>query len=480
MAITKLMHIKQGSGGKSRHLKNAIEYILNPKKTQEGILIGGNSGSKSAEVYQAMMDTKRDWDKLEGRQGYHYVLSFAPGETDATMAYQIMNEFCEAYLGDAYDYVFSIHDDQEHIHGHVIFNSVNRIDGYKYHYKNGDWEKLIQPIADQMCEEHGLPPLEFNSEKRKGRSYAQWEAEKNKKPTWKKIIRADIDYVISISENEEAFVQNLKSMGYEIRKGKSEKHGTYFALRAKEQSRAWRSYNLGEGYQYSQILSRLSGEKKVTHSIPKSPKLKACYLKKSAIQISIPEFQKKRIRTIYFLTYRQRTFKNPYAVDYREVRKSMLHIDQLWESTTYLLQHQIKSYDALLKREEQLKVQEKSLKNQKYSTDFLNHEETYQRYVQLKKELANLPKWDDTFEEKMDELEKLEEMLPDAAIEKQETDQLIEEQLRAIREEKKIIRHIKKEEAEEPLVVTKWGESKVKQEEVTWKKLLKENGRLLI
>lgn len=474
------MHIKQGSGGKSRHLKNAIEYIMNPKKTQDGILIGGNSGSKPAEVYQAMMETKRDWDKLEGRQGYHYVLSFSPGETDVATAYQIMNEFCEAYLGDAYDYIFTIHDDQHHMHGHLIFNSVNRISGYKYRYEKGDWEKYIQPITDRICKEHGLPPLEFENEKRKGRSYAQWEAEKNKKPTWKKIIRADIDYVITISKNEEAFVQNFEMMGYEIRKGQSEKHGTYFAFRAKEQNRAWRSYNLGEGYQYSQILSRLSAEKKAPHSILISPKLKACRLKKSAIQISIPEFQKKRIRSIYFFTYRQRTFKNPYAVDYREVRKSILHIDQLWESTTYLLQHQIKSYDALLKREEQLKVQEKSLKNQKYSTDFFSDKETYQRYVQLKKELANLPEWDDAFEEKLDELEKLEMVLPDATFKKMETDRQIEEQLRAIREEKKIIRHIKKEEAEDQLIVTKWGKPQVKQEEMTWKKLLKENGRSLI
>ena len=66
MAITKLMNIKQGKMGGSRHLKNSIRYIMNPKKTEAGKWIGGNAGMTSEEVYQTMMDTKMDWDKFEG------------------------------------------------------------------------------------------------------------------------------------------------------------------------------------------------------------------------------------------------------------------------------------------------------------------------------------------------------------------------------------------------------------------------------
>ena len=55
----------------------------------------------------------------------------------------------------------------------------------------------------KICEKYGLPPLEFDAETRKGKSYAQWQADKKGAPTWKKIIRADIDYIISISGNEE-------------------------------------------------------------------------------------------------------------------------------------------------------------------------------------------------------------------------------------------------------------------------------------
>ena len=155
------MNIKQGKMGGGRHLNNSIRYIMNPKKTEEGKWIGGNAGMSSEEVYQNMMDTKIDWDKLEGRQGYHFVISFKPGEVKEETAYQVIKEFCEEYLGDYFDYVFSIHNDQHHMHGHIVFNSVNRMTGYKYRYVNGDWEKKIQPITDRICERYGLPPLEF-------------------------------------------------------------------------------------------------------------------------------------------------------------------------------------------------------------------------------------------------------------------------------------------------------------------------------
>lgn len=74
--------------GGSRHLNNSIQYIMNPKKTEDGKLIGGNAGMTPKEVYQTMMDTKSDWEKLDGRQGYHYVISFKPGEASEETAYQ--------------------------------------------------------------------------------------------------------------------------------------------------------------------------------------------------------------------------------------------------------------------------------------------------------------------------------------------------------------------------------------------------------
>lgn len=144
MAITKLMHMKESPDWKPKHLWNAIRYILDPIKTDNGRLVGGNSGKKPKEVLKNFLDTKEAFRKLDGRQGYHFVISFPPGETDEETAYEVIREFCEEYLEDNYDYVFAVHNDTAHKHGHIIFNSVSRMDGYKYHYKKGGWEKFIR------------------------------------------------------------------------------------------------------------------------------------------------------------------------------------------------------------------------------------------------------------------------------------------------------------------------------------------------
>lgn len=71
--------------------KNCISYILNSDKT-EG-LVGGNAGTTPQEVYQVMMDTKQEWEKENGRQGYHFVISFPPGEATKEEAYAVINDF---------------------------------------------------------------------------------------------------------------------------------------------------------------------------------------------------------------------------------------------------------------------------------------------------------------------------------------------------------------------------------------------------
>ena len=336
--------------------------------------------------------------------------------------------------------------------------------------------KFIQPITDRICERHGLPPLEFDAEIRKGKSYAQWEADQKGKPNWKKIIRADIDYIISISENETEFFHNMEKIGYQIRKGESQKHGVYLAFKAMEQKRAWRSYNLGNGYSYSEILSRIKTEKFVC-KYPTSPKLRFYRIGKNVKYIPMLEFQKKRIRKIYFVSVGCHNLKNPYAVDYQQVRKSMLHINQLWEDVTYLRQEKIQTYEELLCRETEIKEQEKALKNQKYSTDFLQENEVYLKYRSLKERLKEIPESEDEFEKVLDELEELEQNLPDAVLNGKtfNEQEQIEQKLQILREEKRIIRHIKREETEDqffstPLQPIERSKDKKKEVQEQWVK----------
>ena len=101
MATTILKNLKEAKNRKpSQHLQNAISYIMNPEKTENGLWVGSNCGITAQEIYSSMMTTKNEFHKTWGRQGYHFVISFRPGEADERTCYNVGKEFCEKYLGE--------------------------------------------------------------------------------------------------------------------------------------------------------------------------------------------------------------------------------------------------------------------------------------------------------------------------------------------------------------------------------------------
>ena len=357
MAVTVLKHIKEAKRRAApAHLKNAIRYVTNPKKTEDGLWVGGNVGTDPEEIFEAMMETKKDFAKLEGRQGYHFVISFSPGEADAETTFQIGGEFCRQYLGDAFDYVYAVHTDRHHSHCHIVFNSVNRIDGSKYRYVNGDWEKFIQPITDALCVKHDLEPLAYDRERKRGKSYAERRAELDGRVTGKDIIRFDIDYAISISGTYEEFLANMKNQGYRIREGYSEAKGmpflTYYAP-GLEKGR--RDYNLGSGYRIADIRQRiLHGDKTVTppSGIPDRMTISNLWKRSEGTM------QTYYVMRIFYAVYYHGA---PSGIpDSLSVRKDLLEIEKLQEECNCLMKYHLSNTkqvkDALqdLKQEESM------------------------------------------------------------------------------------------------------------------------------
>ena len=153
MAITKIMHMKDCGGAyHGKHLKLSIDYITEGWKTQGGKLVGALNCLPGS-VYEQMRETKMLFHKNTGRQGYHIVLSFEKGEVDPDTALEITGKFASRYLGSKYEVVYAVHDNTEHVHAHIIWNSVSFVDGKKYHYKKGDWEKDILPLVNDLCRE---------------------------------------------------------------------------------------------------------------------------------------------------------------------------------------------------------------------------------------------------------------------------------------------------------------------------------------
>lgn len=296
MAISKIIgHINPPKcGWRYKVLQNVINYILNPEKTAGGLLCGAVNCSLSSAL-QDMIATKEHYGKNSNdpsnRLGYHFVISFKPDSINESTAYAIIKEFVEKYLGQDYEAVFGIHNDKGHIHGHICFNSVRFTDGKKYRYASdspsgkikGDWRTTIQPLLDQICQEHGVNTLEMDT----GISLDDWTDKGPKKTrnettrrrneyynektasyTKNEFIMHDIDDIILRVKSMEEFYNELRSRGYLYKIGNSKEHGRYLSVLPPSFSRYRKTYQLGAAYTLDAIERRIKQKNKPLPILP--------------------------------------------------------------------------------------------------------------------------------------------------------------------------------------------------------------------
>ena len=216
MAITKILNIMESEGrNPASHLKNALEYIQNPDKTEECVLVGGINCLPDT-AFEQMEETKNIFHKTGKRQGYHVIISFSPEEkVTAEQAMYVLEHFAKDVLGDDYEAVYAVHTDREHMHGHLIWNSVSMTTGKKYNSPKSNWKNHLQPITNKYCDELGLSimPAEY-SRNPKNISRDKWEREMS----MKEIILRDAKMCAYAAGNVEHFKYLMKRLGYVFKK----------------------------------------------------------------------------------------------------------------------------------------------------------------------------------------------------------------------------------------------------------------------
>ena len=216
MAITKILNIMESEGrNPASHLKNALEYIQNPDKTEECVLVGGINCLPDT-AFEQMEETKNIFHKTGKRQGYHVIISFSPEEkVTAEQAMYVLEHFAKDVLGDDYEVVYAVHTDREHMHGHLIWNSVSMTTGKKYNSPKSNWKNHLQPITNKYCDELGLSimPAEY-SRNPKNISRDKWEREMS----MKEIILRDAKMCAYAAGNVEHFKYLMKRLGYVFKK----------------------------------------------------------------------------------------------------------------------------------------------------------------------------------------------------------------------------------------------------------------------
>lgn len=269
-------------------LDHCMDYVLNHEKTdmaavlayigQEGKNTVPDSGSaletaincELESACQDMQETKRRWEKTGGVLGYHLIHAFAPGEVTPEQAHEIGVEFATRLLGDRYEAVISTHLDREHLHCHILFNSVSFVDGAKYKNTFRDYFGDIRGISNEISRGHGLSVIEPDG---KGRQYSEWHAQQNGKPTIREGIRQEVDAILQKSYTYKTFLRELERRGYVVKTAPQVKHT---AIRPPGSGRFIRLDSLGKGYTEADLKARLEGIRsgKVQPTAPRRPPLR--------------------------------------------------------------------------------------------------------------------------------------------------------------------------------------------------------------
>ena len=261
MAITKILTIND-SGVKfaGKHLEQAVSYILDRGKTQGGRLVTGVN-CLPGKAYEQMAETKQKYGKTGKRQGYHLIISFEAGEVTPETAFEIIRKFTGEYLGQGYEAVLAVHDNTAHVHGHIIFNSVNYQNGRKYRYEKGDWAKKIQPVTNCLCREYGLSAIETEEHGRKRNDrYKDWNEFRDGKFIWREMIKRDVDACIMQAESFGEFLDLMAEKGYGVKQNK------YLAVKPLGMQRFCRCKSLGEDYTEERIRARIRQENLETYA----------------------------------------------------------------------------------------------------------------------------------------------------------------------------------------------------------------------
>ena len=339
MAISKILYMKDcGNHFHGKHLKQSLDYVMNPEKTQNGRLVGGMNCQLDT-AFKQMMDTKKDFGKVDKRQGYHLIISFKEGEVSPDTAYEITGRFVKEYLGQQYEAVYCVHDNTDHVHSHIIFNSVSFVDGRKYRYEKGDWERDIQPITNRLCEEYGLSTIDIGGDKEEERDhYKEHNDYRDGRFVWSKMIARDLDACILQAGSFEEFVELLSEKGYEVNQGK------HLAVKPPGMGRYRRCHTLGEDYTEERIRQRIDEEDLSFYQSNKvfQPEIVKCYVRRYK-RAKLTGLQKRYYAKLYRVG---KLKKHPYSQVWK-YKDDIKKMEKLQQQYLFLVRHDVHSVEEL-------------------------------------------------------------------------------------------------------------------------------------
>lgn len=307
MAVTKIHPIKST-------LKKALDYIENPDKTDEKLFVSSYGCSYETADIEFQMLLDQAYQK-GNNLAHHLIQAFEPGETTAEQAHEIGRQLADEVLQGKYPYVITTHIDKGHLHNHIIFCAVDMANQRKY-ISNRQSYAYIRRTNDRLCREHGLSVVMPGKDK--GKSYAEWDAQRKGK-SWKAKLKTAIDAAIPQARDFDSFLRLMEAQGYEMKRGK------FISFRSPGQERFTRCKTLGVDYTEEAITRRIKGL-----AVDRGPKRKV----EQGISLRIEI---------------ENNIKAQQSAGYARWPK-LYNLKQAAKALNFLTEHQIESYEGLESR----------------------------------------------------------------------------------------------------------------------------------
>lgn len=321
-------------------LEDVIFYAGREEATNQQQLVWGiNCTAENAR--HEMMAVKRQFQKEDGTIAYHGYQSFKEGEVTAELAHQIGIRLATELWGDRYQVLIATHLDKDsHIHNHFVINTVSFVDGRKFHRTKKDYLQMREK-SDALCKEYGLSVIE--NPMGKGKHYAEWFAERNGEPTWRSIIRDDVDVAVKSSITFQQFVRSLRDKGYEV-----ERRGTILRLRPPSKERFVRFATLGENYTEEAIVNRILRQQRREH--PPQPQQPAVRKAKVYGDFRLSKITWKGLRALYFFYLRKlrQAANQPKGYAPYVLRDDLRKLDEISNQTKFLFKHKLDTAEQII------------------------------------------------------------------------------------------------------------------------------------
>ena len=345
-------------------IDNVVEYTADDLKTEKRMYVSGVN-CQIPHAKEQFMETKRRFGKMDGRTCYHGYQSFRAGEVDADTAHRIGVELAKELWGDRFEVVVATHLNTDHYHNHFVINSVSSVDGKKFSNRKPDYARMRE-VSDRLCKEHQLSVIK--DPQWNGKSYAEWSANKHGKPTYRDIVKADIDRAILASTTMRDFYRVMEQMGYTFKRlkenGQPLAHPVALPPGAKKGVRMDR---LGEEYTFDGITQRILRNMRKRIPFPEAENRR---LGRYRYRGNFKKHKKATgLRALYFYyCYRLKIIvKHPASTKkvLGVLREDILKLDQRIEETRFLGKHKIETADELTGRKQYAENQIQVLTDQR-------------------------------------------------------------------------------------------------------------------